>query len=100
MLKDGMLLYHGSYAAIETIDLSKCVHGKDFGKGFYLTENHEQARSFIINSIRKARNTNNISVNQNYGFVSVFKYHKIDEDILTYSFETADRNWLWYVSMN
>ena len=100
MLKDGMLLYHGSYAAIDTIDLSKCVHGKDFGKGFYLTENHEQARNFIANSIRKARNTNTVSVNQNYGFVSVFKYHKPAENLLTYTFETADRDWLWYVSMN
>ena len=34
-LEDGMLLYHGSYAAIDTIKLSKCASGKDFGRGFY-----------------------------------------------------------------
>ena len=35
ILKDGMLLYHGSYAPIDKIDLSMCASGKDFGKGFY-----------------------------------------------------------------
>ena len=55
-LKDGMLLYHGSYAYVEEIDLAQCVEGKDFGKGFYLTSNPNQARSFIRSSIIKARN--------------------------------------------
>ena len=50
-LKDGMLLYHGSYAYVEEIDLAQCVEGKDFGKGFYLTSNPNQARSFIRSSI-------------------------------------------------
>lgn len=33
-LEDGMLLYHGSYAPIDTIDLTVCASGKDFGQGF------------------------------------------------------------------
>ncbi len=32
-----MKLYHGTNAAIETIDLTKGLQYKDFGKGFYLT---------------------------------------------------------------
>ena len=32
-LIDGMYLYHGSYTAVEYIDLSKCER-LDFGKGF------------------------------------------------------------------
>ena len=36
-MKDGMLLFHGSYVPVENIDLSKCFSGKDFGRGFYLT---------------------------------------------------------------
>lgn len=32
-----MTLYHGSNAGIETIDLTKGLRYKDFGKGFYLT---------------------------------------------------------------
>lgn len=56
MLEDGMILYHGSYAPINKIDLSLCAQGKDFGKGFYLTENFEQAKKFIGTSLRKAKN--------------------------------------------
>ena len=52
ILKDGMLLYHGSYAPIHEIDLSMCASGKDFGKGFYLTDDLEQAKGFIKNSLR------------------------------------------------
>ncbi len=38
-----MLLYHGSNVQISKIDLSKSKHGKDFGSGFYLSDNFEQA---------------------------------------------------------
>jgi hypothetical protein len=31
-------LYHGSNVNIDSIDLSKGHKGKDFGKGFYLSE--------------------------------------------------------------
>lgn len=30
-LVDGMMLYHGSYTPVQTIDLTKCAAGKDFG---------------------------------------------------------------------
>ena len=36
-LIDGMYLYHGSYTAVEYIDLPKMRERLDFGKGFYLT---------------------------------------------------------------
>lgn len=36
-------LYHGSNTKIEKIDLSKSRKGKDFGKGFYLNADREQA---------------------------------------------------------
>ena len=38
-----MKLYHGSYQEIEAIDLSKSKPNKDFGKGFYLSAEIEQA---------------------------------------------------------
>ena len=38
-----MILYHGSNIYIESIDLSKSKPNKDFGKGFYLSENKAQA---------------------------------------------------------
>lgn len=38
-----MKLYHGSNIRIEQIDLEKSKPNKDFGKGFYLSENETQA---------------------------------------------------------
>lgn len=36
-------LYHGSNVKIETIDLKKSRPNKDFGRGFYLSADREQA---------------------------------------------------------
>jgi len=36
-------LHHGSYIPIDRIDLSMSRPGKDFGKGFYLNPDYEQA---------------------------------------------------------
>lgn len=36
-------LYHGSTVKINKIDFSKSKPNKDFGKGFYLSDNEEQA---------------------------------------------------------
>ena len=38
-----MRLYHGSNVRIGKIDLAKSRPNKDFGRGFYLTEEAEQA---------------------------------------------------------
>lgn len=45
-------LYHGSNVEIYDIDLSLCKKGKDFGKGFYLNPNFEQARGMAQRAIR------------------------------------------------
>lgn len=38
-----MILYHGSNMTIDKIDLQKSKPNKDFGKGFYLSEDETQA---------------------------------------------------------
>lgn len=38
-----MMLYHGSNTKIEQIDLALSKVGKDFGCGFYLSANKDQA---------------------------------------------------------
>lgn len=38
-----MKLYHGSNILIDKIELSKSKPNKDFGRGFYLSDNEEQA---------------------------------------------------------
>lgn len=38
-----MILYHGTNADFDTIDLNKTKPYKDFGRGFYVTEIRDQA---------------------------------------------------------
>ena len=47
-----MILFHGTNIDIETIDLSRSLNHKDFGKGFYLTDSRETA---IRVATKKAR---------------------------------------------
>ncbi len=47
-----ILLYHGSNVAIEQIDLSRSKRGKDFGQGFYLNANPDQAMEMAARTTR------------------------------------------------
>ena len=48
-----MKLYHGSNVAIDVIDLSKSRPGKDFGKGFYLSADKQQANEMAESASKK-----------------------------------------------
>lgn len=98
-LEDGILLYHGSYVGIDEIDLNKGTKSKDFGQGFYLTSNEKQAISFISTSLLKAKASGDAFEEQNYGYVTTFKYRK-DASLDIYEFDTADKEWLWFISQN
>lgn len=52
-----MILYHGTYIDIQSIDLNQCMPYKDFGQGFYLTDIEIQAREMAIRKSKFARNT-------------------------------------------
>lgn len=45
-------LYHGSNVAIEHIELTRSKRGKDFGKGFYLNADPEQAMAMALRTTR------------------------------------------------
>ena len=45
-------LYYGSNIAIEQIDLSRSKRGKDFGQGFYLNANPDQAMEMATRTTR------------------------------------------------
>lgn len=99
-LVDGMLLYHGSYVPVEKIDLTKCDAGKDFGQGFYLTTDKIQAQNFIRTSLLKAKVRKVIPENQNYGYVTCYKYHAPSEINSIYEFPDANMQWLWFIALN
>ena len=99
-LNDGMILYHGSYMAVEQIDLEKCSDGKDFGKGFYMTENEAQARKFIKTSLLKAKSAKQVPEEQNFGFVSAYRFHLSKERLNVCEFPETSKEWLWFISQN
>ena len=43
-----MILYHGTYTILDSIELDKCRPFKDFGRGFYLTDLEGQAMKMAI----------------------------------------------------
>ena len=90
-LKHGTMLYHGSYCEVRTPDISKCRQYKDFGRGFYLTTDLNQAKKFAQISHRKAVE-NGLTTNMDK-YVSCFEYTD-DPELNIKIFETADIEWL------
>ena len=87
-LKDGFVLYHGSYCEVKEPDLAKCAKRKDFGQGFYLTTSKEQAESFLRTSIAKAIATGTIEEGQKFGYISTFEFN-LSGNLEMHIFENA-----------
>lgn len=92
-LKDGLILYHGSYFEVKEPDLTKCAQRKDFGQGFYLTTSKKQAENFLKTAIVKAMAAGKIQENQNYGYISTFEL-QLSRELEIHIFEKADVDWL------
>ncbi|MBR1685154.1 MAG: DUF3990 domain-containing protein [Clostridia bacterium] len=99
-LKNGMLLFHGSYTAVENIDLKYCMPGKDFGRGFYLTSDINQARAFIRSVLDRGHTKGTIPQTQNYGYVSSYRFRMPEEGLKIHEFEEANKEWLWFIANN
>jgi len=87
-----MKVYHGSYTAIDEIDLLKCKGGKDFGRGFYVTNIFSQAE---IWASRKGRNKK--------GVVTEFEFDEFffeDDLVKVLRFEEYTEEWLDFVVLN
>ena len=88
-------LYHGSNVEIDKIRLNLCKPGKDFGKGFYLNPNYEQA-------FKMAQRTKRIT-NSGQEIVSAFEF---DEKLLEDSslsikiFSDYSEDWAEFVVSN
>lgn len=93
ILKEGVILYHGSFENVSKPDLSKCKTGKDFGRGFYLTTDKNQAKAFVRTTIRKKILSKEIPADVKAGYVSSFVFHSSSE-LNVFEFRKADKNWL------
>ena len=92
-LKNGLILYHGSYCEVKNPDLAKCAKQKDFGQGFYLTTSKEQAVSFLKTAIAKATAAGKIEGSQTFGYVSTFEFINSNE-LKIHLYKEADIDWL------
>jgi hypothetical protein len=87
-----MKVYHGSYTEINEIDLFKCKVGKDFGRGFYVTNIFSQAEVWAS---RKGRGEK--------GIVTEYEFDEFffeDELVKVLRFEGYTEEWLDFVVLN
>ncbi|MBQ6517342.1 MAG: DUF3990 domain-containing protein [Anaerolineaceae bacterium] len=92
-LTDGIILFHGSYCEVRNADLTQCKKYKDFGQGFYLTTNKEQAKNFALLSTGKAIADGLASQAQKYGIISSFRLH-LSTELQIKIFSEANEQWL------
>ncbi len=88
-----MILYHGSNVEVRNPKLIPSKRLLDFGAGFYLTSDFEQASKWAI------RTTNNRGTG--IPTVSVFYIEELQfENLRVLHFESANKEWLRYISAN
>ena len=99
ILENGIQLYHASYTIVKKIDLTLCSSGKDFGKGFYLTTDLEQAKRFLKTAISKAIKNNIADIKPDTGYISIYNFNtEVIKKLNVYEFKSADTKWLHCVA--
>lgn len=88
-----MTLYHGSNIEIKVPKIIQSKRLLDFGTGFYLTSDYEQAAKWAVRTInRRETGTPTISV------FNIADTELENLDILV--FEATNKEWLRYISQN
>ena len=91
-----MRLYHGSNMRIEEIDLKRGRRGKDFGQGFYLSADRNQAQMMAERTVDREETGE-----------ATLTIYEFDESILTTHsdlkvkiFENYSKEWAEFIMMN
>ena len=88
-----MILYHGSYTAIEKPDLSFSRLHTDFGRGFYLTPLKTQAVIWVQRFLHE----HSMAVVSVYEFLSK-PNKKLPEGVKVLEFNTHNLKWLSFIT--
>lgn len=89
-----MILYHGSNQDIKEIDLTKTRPNKDFGQGFYLTEDKEQAMKMAEQKVIQSGGRPTVNV---YEFDEI---HLSDNELNVKRFEGYTEEWAKFILAN
>ncbi len=89
-----MRVYHGSDTYIYSIDLQKCKPGKDFGRGFYVTNIRSQAEEMAERVTRWSKKQ---AVVTEFDFD---EYAWEDEDLKALRFDKYDERRLDFIAAN
>ena len=88
-----MIVYHGSSVSVRQPDILHSYRALDFGKGFYLTSDFEQAKKWSILTTERRKSGK--------ALISVFEINDKDIDKLNLlKFESANKEWLEFVAKN
>ncbi len=88
-----MKLYHGSNVMIDKVDFSLCHPFKDFGCGFYLTDNIEHARNMAFRRVMRTGGKK---------FVTLFDfdYQEAARNLKIKVFDKPSEEWIEFAIMN
>ena len=84
-------LYHGSVISFQEIDLSQSVLKKDFGRGFYTTNDSFQAEKFARLKAKR--------IQTDKGYVMVFRFQNTD-GLSIKRFSSSNEEWFDFVLRN
>ena len=88
-----MTLYHGSNVEVPTPKLLPSVRALDFGRGFYLTSDFDQATRWARTAVLRR--------GEGSAAVSVYEFDETVASTLTIlRFDSPDAGWLKYVARN
>jgi len=93
-----LIVYHGTTSLIDTIDVSKGKPYKDFGKGFYVTEDYSHAKNLAV---RNKRLEQERSGEKCEAYVYTYALDMIKaQDFEIIDFTVADLDWMRFVLAN
>lgn len=89
-----MILYHGTNIQFETVNLAASQRGKDFGRGFYLSDNEPQAHDIAE---FKTLQLGGIATVHRFEFD---KTHLKDGSLKFLQFESYSKEWADFILLN
>lgn len=88
-----MILYHGSNLEVKEPKIIKSKRLLDFGTGFYLTTDYEQAKKWAFRTTSRRE--------EGAPAITVFSFDENElEKLDVLTFEGANKEWLRYISAN